>query len=192
MKYASLTTIWEHIREPLSASGLAVTQGSSPDMSEDGHLIYETTLLHTSGEWITFSLPIKPKNDDPQGMGSTVTYARRYSLCAILGIVADEDDDGEVAQARKQPEKKPEPKSQPATPPQASQPADAPMSTVKQQNAMYAIAKKMGYDAETPVSIMTMKFHKTSSKDLTIKEASDMIELLTSGYGLDEKWNEPE
>ena len=114
MKYASLNSIWEHIREPLSKYGLSVIQGGEPDLS-DNHVVINTLLLHASGEWILSSLPIKPVKDDPQGIGSAITYARRYGLSAILGLVADEDDDGEVAQARQTEkyEKKTPPKQAP-------------------------------------------------------------------------------
>ena len=126
MKYASLNSIWEHIREPLSNCGLSVVQGGEPEFSE-GHMVVNTLLLHTSGEWILSSLPIKPTkekdgklldNDSPQGIGSAITYARRYGLSAILGLVADEDDDGEVSQARQKVETKaPQETKQEATPP---------------------------------------------------------------------------
>ena len=110
MHYASLSAIWDAIRVPLCNNGLAVSQVALPDL-DDGHIILETILLHESGEWLSGFLPIKPTrmgkdgeildNDSPQGMGSAITYARRYGLCAMLGIVADEDDDGETAHDRK-------------------------------------------------------------------------------------------
>ena len=87
-KYASLTTIIEHITIPLSESGLCYTQ--FPD--ETG---LTTVLMHAeSGEYIqaTYQMPIAKVND-PQAVGSAITYARRYALGAILGLAIDEDDD---------------------------------------------------------------------------------------------------
>jgi hypothetical protein len=101
MKYASLTNIWDTIREPLAANGLSVVQGAEHDLSE-GHIVVETMLMHVSGEFVSTALPIKPVRDEPQGMGSALTYARRYGLSAILGLVTDEDDDAETAQKRTQ------------------------------------------------------------------------------------------
>lgn len=62
-----------------------------------GHIGLETRLIHAeSGQWISSMAVIPLPKNDPQGMGSAITYARRYSLCAMLGIVT-EDDDGESA-----------------------------------------------------------------------------------------------
>jgi hypothetical protein len=91
-KYASLTTIIEHITIPLSESGLCYTQ--FPD--ESG---LTTVLMHSeSGEYIqaTYQMPIAKVND-PQAVGSAITYARRYALGAILGLAIDEDDDANAA-----------------------------------------------------------------------------------------------
>jgi ERF superfamily len=93
--YADLSSVWKACRKHLSGNGLAVIQA----VDLEGRL--RTTLAHTSGEWIASVYPIKPVKDDPQGLGSAVTYARRYSLAAIVGIApAGEDDDGEGAQGR--------------------------------------------------------------------------------------------
>jgi len=93
-KYADLTAVWESCRHALSANGLAVTQ-STAFIGES--LVLETTLMHLSGEWVASVYPIKPVKNDPQGVGSAITYARRYSLSALVGVVADEDDDGNAA-----------------------------------------------------------------------------------------------
>jgi hypothetical protein len=61
-----------------------------------------TMLAHTSGQWMKSEFPIVATKMDSQGIGSAMTYAKRYSLCGMLGIVADEDadDDGEAAVGR--------------------------------------------------------------------------------------------
>lgn len=96
-KYADLAEIWKTIREPLTANGLSVIQTS--DVSDPEIAIVETILMHKSGEWIMGSSSMKPKKSDPQGVGSAITYARRYGLSAILGI-HQEDDDGNKASAK--------------------------------------------------------------------------------------------
>ncbi len=101
--YATLDAIWDAIRKPLTDSGLSVTQ--TLDIRGEKSVL-NTTLLHSSGEWITSSMLLNPVKDDPQGLGSAISYARRYSLCAMLGIVADEDDDGATASIK--PDKPPE------------------------------------------------------------------------------------
>lgn len=96
-KYADLNSVWSVCREPLSKNGLAVIQTID---KEDGALILITTLAHSSGQWIRSKTPIPLLKNDPQALGSSLTYMRRYSLSAIVGISTDEDDDGEKAMNR--------------------------------------------------------------------------------------------
>ena len=96
--YANLLEIWEVCRKPLTDNGLSVTQIAE---SEEGKAILETVLMHESGEWIKGRLPLMPIKQDPQGQGSAITYARRYSLAAIVGV-STEDDDAEAATSHKQ------------------------------------------------------------------------------------------
>ncbi len=92
-KYATLDTIWETIRRLLSENGLSVTQTMGMLEGNPPMTLLETTLCHTSGEWISGTQIVNPVKNDPQSLGSAISYARRYSLSAILGLVADEDDD---------------------------------------------------------------------------------------------------
>jgi len=99
-KYADLASVWDACRKPLSDNGLSVTQTCDvleniPDM-----VVIVTTLMHSSGEWISGKLAAKPTKADPQGVGSTITYLRRYSLQSIVGIAPD-DDDGNAASGLK-------------------------------------------------------------------------------------------
>lgn len=91
-RYADLAAIWDAIRAPLSSNGLAVTQVT--EIREKGFVLV-TTLHHASGQWLAgeYALPVGGR---PQEVGSALTYARRYSLCGIVGIVADDDDDAEA------------------------------------------------------------------------------------------------
>lgn len=95
-KYATLAAVWEACRKALAAQKLGVVQ--SPGTDEHG-LFLETILGHASGEWISSKLYVTPVKDDPQGIGSAITYARRYALAAMVGV-APEDDDGEAAMGR--------------------------------------------------------------------------------------------
>ena len=95
--YADLSSVWDAIRVPLTSNGLSVTQ--LMDIAPDG-VIIETVLLHESGEHISGKLFMKPVKNDPQGIGSAITYGRRYGLQAIAGV-CPEDDDGNKASGNK-------------------------------------------------------------------------------------------
>ena len=89
-KYADLAEVLNTVRPVLAANGLSVIQ--SP--SFDGAVCHvTTTLAHSSGGYITGTMSCVPAKQDGQGVGSSTTYLRRYSLAAVCGI-AQEDDDG--------------------------------------------------------------------------------------------------
>ena len=92
--YADLASVWNACREVLSKNGLAVIQGM--DM-KDGQSVLITTLAHSSGQWTRSLLPILNEKGNAQGLGSAITYMRRYALSAIAGVTCDEDDDGNEA-----------------------------------------------------------------------------------------------
>ena len=98
-KYADLAACWSSVAPLLTKNGLSVTQiCDEPSGEEDKtSVIIETVLMHESGQWIAGRLKMVPVKSDPQGIGSCITYARRYALMAITGLVADEDDDGNAA-----------------------------------------------------------------------------------------------
>ena len=94
--YADLSSVIEAIRGPLSENGLAFVQAVMPSISG---VRIRTTLMHSSGQWIAGEISLPPdKMNGIHGMGSALTYARRYALAAMVGIAQD-DDDGEAAMA---------------------------------------------------------------------------------------------
>ena len=95
-KYADLASIWEACRDALTSNGIAVVQMTRATAEEA--VIVETRLMHSSGEWIEGELLVPVTKADAQGFGSALTYARRYSLAAAVGV-APEDDDGAAAAA---------------------------------------------------------------------------------------------
>lgn len=100
--YAGLESVWDACREALSKNNLAVLQTTGP--GEKGEVVLYTTLGHSSGQYMSSAYPINPVKQDPQGIGSAITYARRYALAAIVGV-HQTDDDGNAASGRqKQPE----------------------------------------------------------------------------------------
>ena len=108
-KYATLESYLNEINPKLSECGLAITQGL---VDKD---ILETKLLHVSGEMLRFSCPLYLDKQNMQGLGSAITYARRYALAAILGMGA-EDDDAEASVDHSKHQK--QPVRVPATKPQ--------------------------------------------------------------------------
>lgn len=106
--YADLAAVWDACREALSENGIAVFQSPSVARGEGGPpTVTVTTLLaHSSGQWLENELT-SPSEAKPQAIGSTITYLRRYSLAAMVGV-APEDDDGEAAMGRDTPAGRPE------------------------------------------------------------------------------------
>lgn len=91
-KYADLASIWDKIRGGLADNGLGIIQSPSSYQSEQ---TLTTMITHSSGEWISDTMSLKIVQDTPQGQGSAITYARRYALTAMLGLVADDDTDAQ-------------------------------------------------------------------------------------------------
>lgn len=128
-RYADLAACVEAVLDALNANGIALTQRTHLD--ETG-ITVETVLLHESGESLSGGLLHVPASkQDPQGYGSALTYARRYSLMAACGI-APEDDDGEAAKA-------PPPRA--ASKPPREEPAQTPKRTWKDAVAEITDAK---------------------------------------------------
>lgn len=94
-KYASLTNILDGINQTLNQAGIVVMQ--SP--SGDGECVkLTTTVLHAAtGEFMESEFSMVSVKKDPQGIGSCLTYMRRYALASILKLNVDDDDDGNSA-----------------------------------------------------------------------------------------------
>ena len=103
-RYATLSNILDVIQDPLNECGLSVIQ-----LPQGDHELV-TILTHISGEFISNTSRMTPKQDDPQGRGSCITYQRRYSIGAVLCINIDDDDDAAAACGIKQPQQQPQPK----------------------------------------------------------------------------------
>jgi|SRR6185295_2107748 len=102
-KYADLADIWDSIRGHLADNKLSIIQTPT---THTGEQALTTLLSHESGEWVEDTMKIVIVQDSPQGQGSAITYARRYMLTSILGIVADEDNDASDHRTVTQIEKK--------------------------------------------------------------------------------------
>jgi hypothetical protein len=142
--YADLGSVWDACRAPLSKNGLSVIQTIECSGSERW---LKTTLAHSSGQWIESLVPINPTKDDPQGLGSCLTYLRRYSLAAIVGVY-QEDDDGNAAT-------KPAPARH--SPPKGDVAAPAGVISEPMLKRLWAIANKSGYNDKTVHALLGTK-----------------------------------
>jgi hypothetical protein len=97
-KYTSLDSIVETIGPILNKHGLVWT--TCPTTNEHGQPALQYRLIHAETDQnITGTMPLLLGKVDMQGLGSALTYCRRYALCAVLNLVADDDDDGHGASA---------------------------------------------------------------------------------------------
>lgn len=111
--YADLNAVWGVLSPLLADLGLVVVQAGA---IRDGKPVLVTRVSESeSGQWVEGELPLDGGKTDPQGIGAAITYQRRYSLCAMFGLML-EDDDGNAARPRPQPERQ-------NTPPNAQKPA---------------------------------------------------------------------
>lgn len=94
-KYADLASVMDACMSALNDNGIAVIQPLGE--TEFGRHV-ETVFLHGSGERLECKVPLIVQKEDMQGLGSAITYARRYGLMSLAGI-APEDDDGNAATA---------------------------------------------------------------------------------------------
>lgn len=175
-KYANISAIYDAVREVLPKHGLCVVQTMLPTDGTRAHV--RTTLAHKSGQWFASEcvMPLD-RQGGAQGMGSAITYARRYSLSAILGVVADEDDDGNGAQGRNN--KAQIERDRAAA--KANNPS--PPSDPQRKMFMSMMSKKHNGNRDAILDDLSKYFGRkiASSNELTKAEISEMIEVLNNG-----------
>ncbi len=105
-KFPTLAGIMEAVRPALAKNDLAIAQLPT---TVEGQQALRTMLLHSSGESLEDTMLLSVDKPGPQAHGSALSYARRYAVLAILGLVGDEDDDANAAQgaSEKKPAQKP-------------------------------------------------------------------------------------
>lgn len=176
-KYAPLEEVLNTTRPILSKYGLSVIQSPS---SEGEYVSITTILMHESGEWMEFQ-PLKLKTDKntAQGAGSAISYGRRYALSAILGISSEDDDDGNIAEPKK------EYKPNVPTTKKPNNVKESNLASEKQLNFVYKLVKDKEYGADNISKYIKDNYKKASSKELTKQEASELIEMLNNIGGND-------
>lgn len=180
-QYSTLEAIWSAARGPLTRNGLSVVQTTK--VGTNGGIVLVTTLLHSSGQSISGELPLLLGDKaTSQGLGSCLTYSKRYGIAAMVGICSGEDDDGNAA-------------STPVSgngysaakllvpPPQADYPKASAnwreeLATEPQRKRLWALAKEAAYDETTLRDLIYNTFDKESTKDLTKGEIQDLFKVL--------------
>ena len=193
-KYAGLETVLPAALKVLTDHKLGLVQSVGQDSK--GGTTLTTILLHESGEWISDTQPLLLTKSDPQSQGSAITYGRRYALMAMLGLVADDDDDGHAASRRQPARRTPQPRAaNPATtphkPPQStpapaqSQAVDESAQITQQQirgihgslKQMFGDDERAAYDWLKEVQPRTCAASETTYHlgELTMAEASAIL-----------------
>lgn len=176
--YATLDTIIDEIRPILSKHGLSIMQIPSGDGQ---NVTLKTLLIHESGEWLeSDELTMKPVKNDPQAVGSCITYARRYSLAAFLSLNTGEDDDGNGATYGKD---KPKPKGNNGQTPSKPQGSGNGKASEKQMKMIHAkiahVAVLTQTDKQTVEVTLKGNINADGLSDLSSQLASKAIQVLS-------------
>lgn len=167
-KYATLNSVYEAVAPALLSNGFTIIQ---PIVDNN----VETTLVHASGQFITSSCPIVcAKQNDPQAMGSAITYARRYSLASLLGVMTDEDDDGEKAMGRQTKQASAPEKKEP------QKPVPAPTEKPKEQSLKERFENCVKFLSAQEDKSMNLEDAKTQA--IVARVQGILNELQTSGF----------
>lgn len=176
-KYADLASVWDACRKPLADNGLSVVQTADFIPEHPDMVCIETILCHASGEWIKGRLAVKPVKSDPQGVGSCITYLRRYSLQSIVGI-APEDDDGNAASGKPTKQKTTAVEDVPDFPPTTPDRYPDPI-TLEQQTTLNGIIIDKGVDQEKFLKFMGV----STLSEILAKDYKKAIESLKLAKG---------
>lgn len=150
-KYADLSECKRAVKQPLAENELAVCQ-----LIEDDYSI-RTILLHSSGQWISSKVRMPSNTANAQSIGSAITYAKRYAFCAILGIVADDDEDANIASGNTA--QKEQPKEQPKKTANSRVKKELTRDHLNNESAMKSISEwlynkeKIAKEANQPFSV---------------------------------------
>jgi hypothetical protein len=180
-KYADLADVIEAVREPLSKNGLALTH--QLEKSDRAYVVI-TTLMHESGQKISTVYPLPdPSLSRPQAFGAQMTYARRYSVSAILGIASDDDVDG---RDEGDGDDKPEQSKKPVATAQTAKPAPAAKVNKSEPASKTQIAQIANLTEARSVSPGVLGLYLkecypgVSSANMTKAQAEELVQLMES------------
>jgi len=163
-KYADLADIFKAIRPGLKENGLCVIQ-----KFEENTQLLTTILAHESGEILTSTIGINTKAL-PQALGSQLTYFRRYQLAGIVGVSADEDDDGQGAQNNAQADKKGNQKTKQKPKPKPRDPNS--LVNPDELKYLYTVANNKDISSELVKQYVNAVYGYETTKSLTYQEYS--------------------
>jgi len=181
-QYTSLDHMIDETKPILAKNGLSVMQFPGGD---GDRITVRTMILHNSGEWIESEpLILKPVKLDPQGAGSAITYARRYSYAAALSLsLGDDDDANSVSQqpGQKYPQNQNKSSSQQSHPHQDnSNSVTSTLISQAQINYCHKLKNEKGIHDDDFKRMIEEISGKESIKEMTKKEASEFINLLNN------------
>ena len=182
-KYADLASVCETLRPLLKSHGFAVTHQT---LLDDNRPLLVTTLWHSSGQFLRAVSSITPEKPTFQGVGSAITYTRRYDLMALVGLAPDDDDDGNGAGAKQR-------ASQERKPPKSNgQAAEKPPTTWPDilQRAEAAIAKTQNANECSQLLDKLVKtFEKApdATHDTPLRRMADHLLALAADGKVDER-----
>lgn len=163
--YTDLDGIFEAIKEVYRENKIAVIQNAHTSINDDGtvYVSVETMLLHESGEWVKSDSLRVVAAPGMQDLGGQITYMKRYSLSAMLGIATEKDDDasgvsGNQVEYKNQPKKLTEP----------------------QVKRLFAIASSKGFSVADVKKALMKDYNKTQAEDLTKQEYDELCYRLES------------
>lgn len=194
-KYADLASCWAAVRTPLAENGLAVIQiplrgrgykvhsfGFDKDKKPYENQMQamtiriKTLLTHSSGQFVSSVIEMRPAKTDPQTYGLTMSYARRYALQGMVGIASEEDDGVSGSD---------QPRNRPETPPAANRGGSRPAPpkggkkvTEAQIKRLFAIARSKGITPEDVKDGIKQHFGLESPKDLDMARYDQVIKKL--------------
>lgn len=179
-KYATLDVICDEVRESCKKHGIAIMQTPTTILADcaDGTksaFVLRAVAIADGEEKTLGDYPINPTKNDPQGIGSAITYARRYQLCSILGIAAEDDDDGNAASAKQESAKQ-------ILPPKPVAPAktDARSSIIKEfddkmmRGALMVVLQGVSLEKEEQIAYAKKHWNITSLKDASEEVIADL------------------
>ena len=182
-KYAGLSAVRE-VAGALNEVGIAIVQDPQVvrrewKAGEDCLALVEvivTTRLQLGEQWIESSLALRPAKDDPHGVGSAITYARRYTLSSIVGMAADADDDANAATVPdgKPPAEKKTEKKQAETKKAAPQAAPPASASDEQRKEVVSLFSSLGLSDGQKANAL-VKYKITSLEKMTAASAEAIL-----------------
>ncbi len=184
-QYASLTSVQDAYREPFARHGLLITQMV---FSKDNRYSIRTVLGHSSGQWMSNVFTLLLDKQNMQGLGSAVTYARRYGISSLIGVVDTEDDDGNAAVDRpvKSQETTPAPQGKVVSPktgeaPKAfiQMPGKVSLAQIQQLTHM---TDEYSWGTDRVRAYLKTYFNVDSMKDMTQEQFKNITTAIKDGF----------